>query len=169
MNSILKHFKIINSKRQPPNLKHILTKAKFTEKLELDKTISKCNRPNCGLCTYLLEGCEYTFKCGLTFKVKTDISCNVKNIIYAIVCQGCGKEYIGETSHMRNRITVHKQQIKVPSTRILKVSKHLDDCSSTEPKFLVFPFYKLTTDNAIMRKRKENLFIKKLKPELNCH
>ena len=44
---------------------------------------------------HLIEGEEFKFKCGKTIKVACNISCDVKNVIYVIVCDGCGNEYIG--------------------------------------------------------------------------
>ena len=54
MRDILSRYKMIKSKRQPYNLKRLLSKAKFTfnDKHE----VRKCNRPNCGLCIHLTEG-----------------------------------------------------------------------------------------------------------------
>ena len=50
------------------------------------------------------------------------MSCDVKNVIYVMKCRGCGEEYIGETGNfLRKRVTVHNQQIRDPSTRMLKV------------------------------------------------
>ena len=54
MNEILSNFKLIKSKRQPNNLKRLLTKAKFNH--NVDHEVKRCNRPNCGLCIHLLEG-----------------------------------------------------------------------------------------------------------------
>ena len=53
MKEIIQKYKIIKSKRQPNNLKRLLTKAKFTDTQELPK-ILKCNRPNCGVCEHLI-------------------------------------------------------------------------------------------------------------------
>ena len=54
MNGILSNFKLIKSKRQPNNLKRLLTKAKFNH--NVDHEVKRCSRPNCGLCIHLLEG-----------------------------------------------------------------------------------------------------------------
>ena len=96
MKEIMQNYPIIKSKRQPWNLKKLLTRAKFEEIQESPK-ITKCNRPNCGVCDYLMTDNEFLFKCGKTFKVKTTMSCDAKNLIYVIKCKGCDEEYIGET------------------------------------------------------------------------
>ncbi len=59
------------------------------------------------------------------------MSCNARNLIYVMRCRGCNQEYIGETGDfLRKRVTVHNQQIRDPSTRMLKVSAHIDYCAN---------------------------------------
>ena len=74
------------------------------------------------------------------------MSCDVKNVIR---CLGCKEYYIGQTGgKLRDRRTVHAQQIRDPSTRKIPVSAHLDNCSQTDPKFIIFPFLKLKRENS---------------------
>ena len=91
------------------------------------------------------------------------------NLIYVITCVGCGHNYIGETGDvLRNRVTVHKQQIRDPHSRMLGVSKHIDECAAgLTPQFTIFPFYKFLSPSEGMRKNKERFFILKYKPVLN--
>ncbi len=86
-------------------------------------------------------------------------------------CNGCRKEYIGETGDfLRKRLTVHNQQIRDPATRMLKVSGHIDSCASSKnPKYHIFPFYKMKVEEITARKLKEMYFIRTLKPELNSN
>ena len=91
--NVLQSYKFIKSKRQERNLKKLLTRAKFAEK-PYTPTVTRCNRPKCDLCKHLIEGESFTFKCGRVFKVRSDISCDVKNVIYVIKCGGCDREYI---------------------------------------------------------------------------
>ena len=58
----------LKSKRQPPNLKKLLTKAKFSNKNETKFTVTKCKELRCGLCKYLKEGSSFNFK-GKQFNV----------------------------------------------------------------------------------------------------
>ena len=71
-------YKFIKSKRQPYNLKRLLTKAKFMSNYTCE--VSKCTKPNCGLCIHLLEGNSFQFNCGMNFKVHEDMTCEVKNL-----------------------------------------------------------------------------------------
>lgn len=168
MADILGGHKIIKSKRQQQNLKRILTKARFDEK-EQETGISQCGRPNCGLCHHLITESIFNFKCGKNFQVRSQMTCNVRNLIYVIQCQGCHEEYIGETGDiLRHRLTVHRQQIRNPSVRMLYVSEHISVCSGQlDVKFKVFPLYKTNTDSITARKLKESYFIELFKPKLN--
>ena len=133
MKEIMQNYPIIKSKRQPWNLKKLLTRAKFEQTQESPK-ITKCNRPNCGVCEYLMTDNEFLFKCGKTFKVKTSMSCDAKNLIYVIKCKGCDEEYIGETGDtLRHRLTVHRQRIRDARVRMLYVSSHIANCARFQP------------------------------------
>ena len=69
---------------------------------------------------------------------------------------------------LRNRVTVHKQQIGDTYTRMLGVSKHIDECAvGLTPQFTIFPFYKILSPSEGMRMNKERLFILKYKPVFN--
>ena len=167
MNKVLSNFKLIISKRQPNNLKRLLTKAKFNH--DSNHEVKRCNRPNCGLCIHHLESNSFEFKCGKRFFVYESMTCEVKNVVYVMKCRGCGDEYIGETGNfLRRRVTVHNQQIRDPNTRILFVSEHLNVCAQQmNPKYHIFPFYKMYSDSTSLRRAKEHYFIKLLKPKLN--
>ena len=52
----------VKSKCQPPNLKRLLTKAKFTSNLREEYKVKTCNEPRCSLCKHLMEGSSIDFK-----------------------------------------------------------------------------------------------------------
>ena len=158
---------VIKSKRQPRNLKQILTRAKFTETDESENKVTKCRRSNCGLCPYIIEASEYMVNDKI-IRVNTPMDCSVKNVVYMIQCRGCDEIYIGETNDLRKRMTVHRQQIRDKSTRMIPLSGHIDDCSKVEPKFLALPFHKIKDNKTIPRKQREKLFIRKFNPKLNA-
>ena len=56
LHEILEEKFFSKGKRQPPNLKRLLTKARFTNKPKEDYKVSKCNEPRCRLCKYITEG-----------------------------------------------------------------------------------------------------------------
>ena len=129
MRKILSNCKFIKRKRQPYNLKRLITKAWLTSKYTCE--VRKCTKPNCGLCIPLIEGNLFQFNCGMNFKIHEDMTCEVKNVIYVMKCRGCGEEYIGKTGNfLRKRVTIHNQQIRDRRTRMLRISWHIDECAS---------------------------------------
>ena len=95
------------------------------------------------------------------------LAIKVKNVIYVIECRGCQKYYIGETNNLRNRTTLHNQHIRHENLRMIPVSGHIATCSDKDPKYFMFPFFKMNSDSIIARKEKEKHFINKFKPDLN--
>ena len=166
MKSIYANKTILKSKRQPPNLKKLLTKAKFTNQTKKPFEVTKCKELRCGLCKHLKEGSSFNFK-GTTFTVNSDMSCTVQHVVYVIECRGCSKYYIGETNNLRKRVTLHNQHIRHENLRMIPVSGHIATCSNADPKYFIFPFFKMNTDSVIERKEKEKHFIRKYKPDLN--
>ena len=168
---LLEKHSILNSKRQPKNLKKLLTSAKFkNDKKEIET--KKCNRGNCCLCTNneFLEASEINFNNGKNFKIYSPMSCSSKNIIYVIICNNCQLEYIGETGDtLRHRFNVHRNQIKNEEIRKLLVSKHIYQCAKNKtPNYKVVPIYKFNDNTTETERRiKEQYFIKQFKPALN--
>ena len=156
----------LKSKRQPPNLKRLLTRARFTNKPKEDYKVSKCNEPRCGLCKYITEESSASFK-GKIFKVDDDMACKSKHVISVIQCRGCNEQYICETVNMGNRITLHNQHIRQAELRKIPVSGHIADCSDQDPKYFVFPFYQMKTESIVKRKEKEKHSIRTFLPKLN--
>ena len=86
MNKIITETKFIKCKRQPPNLKRIITQSEF--KKETTARVRKCGESRCGLCDYIVEGNCINLN-NKTFYVKENMDCTVKNVIYVLVCNGC--------------------------------------------------------------------------------
>ncbi len=168
INTIMNKTKVIRSRRQPPSLKHQLTNAKFSSNVDGPSFVKKCGDKRCKCCSHIRESNNIKFEIGVLFHVKSDMNCNSSNLIYVITCTGCNGQYIGETGDiLRNRVRVHRQHVNDPNTRQLIVSEHIDNCAKTEPKFYVFPFLKLNNNDTILRREKEQFFIRKFKPTLN--
>jgi len=165
MHNALQNYNIINSKRQPKNLKRLLTSSRF-DSGEISPSVLKCNVPRCGTCNLLIEGQTYKFKNSFEFSVKKSMNCKSKNVIYSVICANCEDFYIGQTGdELRHRITVHRQQIKTANLRHLHVSKHIHRCANSS--FRVFPIYQMFNDDITQREVKEKMFIELLKPKLN--
>ena len=158
----------IKSQRQASNLKRILTKSNFSKAEE--NGVTKCSRPRCKTCDLIEETKEIQFKrYNEIFQIRSNMDCTSRNVIYCIKCVGCEKDYIGQTGdQLRNRMTIHRQQINWPELRQIGLSEHLDVCAhNKEPKFRVIPFYKVGNDSEDTRKVMGKHFINKFKPELN--
>ena len=114
MKKSLKNIKLVNSKRQPSNLKKLLTRARFelstTQKQEHQgvKKVHRCTAKTCLTCTVLEETDKVTFNsCQETFMIKNEMDCSCKDIIYLLTCGGCKK-----TVHRRNQHLENKSQNK---------------------------------------------------------
>nr|XP_022299146.1 uncharacterized protein LOC111107980 [Crassostrea virginica] len=171
MKKILDNSQVIKSKRQSPNLKKILTRAFFSSQTQEVPTVKRCNKPRCGTCPYIAGGSDFHFKNGSKFTIKTSMSCTSSNLIYVIICAGCGENYIGQTGDtLRHRMTVHRQQIREPKYQCTLVSEHIRNCAvNKNPNFTIIPFYKFKCETTEQeRETKEKLFIHKYKPVLNA-
>ena len=47
----------------------------------------------------LVEGDSFKFKNGPLFKVKTNMDCSSKNLLYVIQSKGCEENYTGQTGN----------------------------------------------------------------------
>lgn len=162
-------FNMINSRRQPANLKKLLTKARLETN---PPTVKQCQDKRCGTCKFIITGDNFTFKgSNHPFYVKASMDCGSENLLYVLQCQGCLENYIGQTSDtLRTRMRVHKQHINTPEYRKLAVSQHIANCArNIDQQFKVFPFYKILQSNnsKTFRDVKEQTFIRKFKPLLN--
>ena len=80
MKRALQSFKLINSRCQPPNLKGILTRARFIFPAEIERDnatkTKRCNITQCGTCNLLTETSEVLFNNSSTpFQIKENMDC----------------------------------------------------------------------------------------------
>ena len=167
LKKIISECKIVNCKRQNKSIGATLTTYRYT-KATKTKSVTKCNSKKCGTCPLLLEGSHYKFLNGKTCHVNADMKCDVKNVVYAIICNNCSLEYIGETECLRDRVRVHKQQILTENLCFLKVSKHIRDCSKNSiPLFKIMPLFHFEENTRSRRRLKELELITDYDPQLN--
>lgn len=167
MKEVLANSKLIASRRQAPNLKRILSPSSLVKDPGI---VKNCSDKRCRTCPYMPPVNSIKFKStNKTFVLKSTFSCVSKNLIYCITCNGCSKQYIGETGDtLRNRMTVHRQHIRDTKYQTLYVSKHIATCAKgISPEFSITPFYKMQSEEEFGRKNKEKYFISVFKPELN--
>ena len=154
---IFKDTKLIKSVRQPANLGRLLQKHNiFVE--DTHNGCVKCDKSNCGTCDYILNTDTVYFNNVLTgvetnFKLLKPFSCTSKNVIYKITCKECSEFYIGETVHLRNRVTNHKFDLRHEDHRNMKVHIHIHGCAAAhnherhEFPFTIVPFYAVKQKN----------------------
>ena len=89
----------------------MLTRARFVLHEKEGPKIIKCSNSLCGTCAHLQDDVSKIKlnKAKITFKIKEKMTCDTKDVIYLITCNGCGKQYIGETQSLRERVTLHNE------------------------------------------------------------
>ena len=171
----LENTKIIPSKWQPPNLKKILKRERFTKNPRAEdqqNKVRKCFDLKCEVSTKIQVGSHVKLGKGnnkTRFNIEAKMDCSVRDFIYVINCNGCKEQYTGESGDtLRHGASLHRNQILHPRYRKLYVSKHISLCAiAKNPMFSICPFFKLYHQDEIFRKEKEDYFIKKFKPALN--
>ena len=170
MEKLLQNTTVINSKRQPHNLKRILTRAKFSIN-HIQGGSFKCNDKRCGTC----QNIEETTSIKITatdeiFQIRKPMNCKPKTVLYIITCKNCKAQYTGKTNTtLAKRTTVHRSQIKNKEYRKLGLSKHLEECNNkceVKDMFSIVPFYKIN-DNESETLVKEQYFTTRFKTTLN--
>jgi hypothetical protein len=84
-----------------------------------------CNRRDCRYCPLLNKSGKITcLITGLEHNCMKNISCRSSNLIYAITCTRCGKQYVGQTMlRLKDRFVHHFRDINI-SDQEKTVSKH---------------------------------------------
>ena len=172
--NIYKNSSLKICRRQPPNLKKLLTRAKIPSPNQNSHTHStkRCNRNRCKCCESLIECSTFTFPHNnKTIKIQHNTTCLSKFIVYALLCGKCKKHYIGlTTTYLCSRVTLHRTHINHPTEAPLFVSKHIAQCAQNQnPPFLILPIYQIQDQCITTLRRMEKFFIQKLKPPLNVH
>ena len=110
--------------RRSPNLRDLLVSAKLSSNStnphpQLPSGPYRCGK-NCATCPYISDGLtNYTFSStGETRPIKSNLTCETKNLIYMIQCNRCNLQYIGETKRrLKDRFNEHRRTIDNPNTK----------------------------------------------------
>ena len=110
--------------RRSPNLRDLLVSAKLSSNStnphpQLPSGSYRCGK-NCATCPYISDGLtNYTFfSTGETRSIKSNLTCEIKNLIYMIQCNRCNLQYIGETKRrLKDRFNEHRRTIDNPNTK----------------------------------------------------
>ena len=160
--------KIIDSRREPSNLLRLLQKSRFDETGSAAnvKGVTKCMASQCKSCDEIIETDKVFFRNVCFYlRIGAKMDCTVRNVIYALFCNGCGQSYIGETVCFRDRVNSHRSNSKQEDRAVMEVSKHLLEC---DQGFKICPIIKVKEDCKILRLLIEDSLVKLLKPDLNA-
>ena len=143
MSKIFQRNKLAKSMSQAPNLGRLFRRSKFESQGKNDE-VKNCGK-NCFSCLYLVKVSLYQFKrINNSFLLKNSFNCESSNLIYVVICEGCKKEYIGETGCLvKERINIYRQHIRLSQYQQLAVKEHLRTCGNRKFYMFLFPrFFK---------------------------
>ena len=156
LKNVLENVKVVAAYRQPNNLGKLLTRAKFSNQMPMQQSISpriksppglfaSCTDPRCNLCKLgYIQPCT-SFKCanGKIWEIRAHITCNSQNVLYYYECNMCNKEtYIGKTwQKLRGRTNDHITKCR-KGTGNNMFDRHVHQCG-LKNNCLKAPFFKI--------------------------
>ena len=118
----------LTARRQPPNLKSLLTSSRLLTAGNVGN--KKCGKPRCQVCQFIITNEIFTPP-GTTCNIRPPpLDCDTPNVVYLLCCNLCDKgNYVGQTgTKFRLRFNNHKKTIQDKSENY-PVSKHFN-CES---------------------------------------
>ena len=103
-----------------------------------EKGYVKCTR-KCDSCNNFVDATSNitSFATGRKFKIRSDITCNTRNIIYVAYCVSCGKQGVGSSVSWKPRLANYKSHIK-NKIRSCKIATHfIDTCNANSLRFIL--------------------------------
>ena len=127
--------KLIFGLRRNKNLSDYLvrasTQSEMTDKPNIERNL--CQRPNiCRYCPIINKtGKIKSLSNGKSFVTLTRVNCQSSNLIYAITCNNCGIQYVGQT---KKRLLTRFQGYfnDISHDRDTTVARHLNRCNKDE-------------------------------------
>ena len=119
--SVFQHPPVVAFRRSP-NLRDLLVTAKIpfnSTNPQLPSGSFRCGK-NCATCPYISHGLTtYTFfSTRETRLIKSNLTCETKNLIYMIQCNRCNLQYIGKTKRrLKDRFNEHRRTIDNPNDK----------------------------------------------------
>ena len=127
-----------------------------------------CSGKNCATCPYISDGLTtYTFfSTNETRHIKSNLTCDTKNLIYMIQYNRCNLQYIGETKRrLKDRFNEHRRTIDNPNTKskLTTVAQHfLSSPNHTANDMQLIPIMaKFFSNRDSIRKAREAFLILK--------
>jgi len=155
--SLFDKHKILLAYKNHKNLGKCLINSKVKVfdnfKDKIDKNIKycskKCTKLKCKACNYITEGS--TFCSTVTnrkYKLKHNINCKTKNVIYLVTCRKCSKQYVGQTSMaLCDRINNHLSCIR--KNKDTPISLHFNTINHSINDFNIQGIEKINSNNNI--------------------
>ena len=167
---VFPHLPVVAFKRSP-NLRDLLVSAKLSSNStnphpQLPSGSYRCGK-NCATCPYISDGLtNYTFfSTGETRSIKSNLTCETKNLIYMIQCNRCNLQYIGETKRrLKDRFNEHRRTIDNPNTKSkpTTAAEHfLTAPNHTANDMQLIPIEKVFSNRDSVRKAREAFLISK--------
>ena len=166
--SVFQHPPVVAFRRSP-NLRDLLVTAKLpfnSTNPQLPSGSFRCGK-NCATCPYIChELTSYTFfSTGETRPIKSNITCETKNLIYMIQCNRCNLQYTGETKRrLKDRFNQHRRTIDNPNNKSkpTTAAEHfLSSPNHTANDMLLIPIEKIFSNRDSIRKAREAFLIQK--------
>ena len=166
--SVFQHPPVVAFRRSP-NLRDLLVTAKLpfnSTHPQLPSGSFRCGK-NCATCPYICHGLTtYTFfSTGETRPIKSNLTCETKNLIYMIQCNRCNLQYIGETKRrLKDRFNEHRRTIDNPNNKSkpTTAAEHfLSSPNHTANDMLLIPIEKIFSNRDFIRKAREAYLIQK--------
>ena len=158
--------------RRSSNLRDLLVSAKLSSNStnphpQLPFGSFRCGK-NCATCPYTSHGLtNYTFfSTGQTHPIKSNLTCETKNLIYMIQCRNrCNLQYIGETNRrLKDRFNEHRRTIDNPNaiSKPTTAAEHfLTAPNHTANDMQLIPIEKVHSKRDSVRKAREAFLISK--------
>ena len=166
---------VLCTTRQPPNLRGLLTSAKFVRN-PIPREPRLVGLVPCGSCIYCSMGyikpaTGFSFINAegktITWSYNRLFTCNSKNLLYVLLCIKTPHSYLGKTEELKKRTSKQAFDVRHPhDSKCRDCAEHLRACSGlVEPYFVIYPFY--YEDDPHARHVIERRFIQYWKPNLN--
>ena len=167
---VFQHLPVVAFRRSL-NLRDLLVTAKISSNSanpHLPSGSFRCGK-NCSTCPYISHGLtSYTFSStGETRSIKSNLTCDTKNLIYMIQCNRCNLQYIGETKRrLKDRFNEHRRTIDNANTKSkpTTAAEHFLSSNHTANDMQLIPIEKIFSNRDSIRKAREAFVIQKGRP-----
>jgi len=186
-NALFENYRLVSAYSRNRNIASYLVSAKLNTQLkeirqnetdiESKTGFTLCNSARCLTCRYHATEKD-SFKSnnyGSSFKIKSQLNCGSKNIIYLVTCKKCNLQYVGETSRaLRDRTTDHRSNISTHKKTPISLHFNSDHHSFMDLEIIAIekiPEMDLNYITTIRKQREEFWQIKlgtKFPAGLNC-